>query len=107
KTKKTESKTQAEQKAEQQALVLKTLQKEAITPKNELFHDRNDAWARIEIDGHCENMPLKGERFRSLLTRRMRDELGYMPKKAHVNDVLNEFSGTALFDGPEYPIALR
>jgi len=82
--------------------------KTQIKQEHEFFHDPDGMpWDRVHVNGHFENLPIRGQKFELLITKGLRDLLGFMPKKSEVKEVLREFEGNAIFDGPEYTLHLR
>jgi hypothetical protein len=95
-------------KAEQLALAVEAVTHDMITPPLELFHDpAKDTWAKVYVNDHYENWLVSSKSFRMLLERRMREEMGCMPKKSEVKDALRQIEGTALYDSPEQDVYLR
>jgi hypothetical protein len=82
--------------------------KTQIKKGHEFFHDPDGTpWDRVLVNGHFENLPIRGQKFELLITRGLRELLGFMPKKSEVKEVLREFEGSAIFDGPEHTLHLR
>ena len=70
------------------------------TPERELF-------ARIRVNGHMENWPLKSSGFKSWLNHAYFRLTGTIPGEKIERLLLKEFSGNALFEGSEVPVSLR
>jgi hypothetical protein len=70
------------------------------TPDGELF-------ARIRVDGHFENWPLRSTGFQTWLAHAYYKLMGSTPSAGIVNLLMLEFRGKSQFDGKEYPVALR
>lgn len=66
-----------------------------------------DAYVSIPVKDHVENYPLAGKRFRRWLGRLYYRETGSSPTTQAVDDALGVLQGKALYDGAEYPVAVR
>jgi putative DNA primase/helicase len=73
----------------------------------QFFYDPNNVpWARVLIggqNGHYEHMEVKGETFKTLVTKRLRDDMGGMPRPSWVNSTIQECVGMALWGEGEVP----
>jgi len=79
-----------------------------VFPGAEMFRDeKGEPWARIKMADHFENLSIKSEAFKLLVTRRLRELTGEMPKTSVVKETLRELEGAAMFDGPVHPVSLR
>jgi|HubBroStandDraft_6_1064221.scaffolds.fasta_scaffold19132_6 hypothetical protein len=66
--------------------------KTQIKQEHEFFHDPDGVpWDRVFVNGHFENLPIRGQKFELLITKGLRELLGFMPKKSEVKEVLREF----------------
>jgi hypothetical protein len=65
------------------------------------------SFVRIKIGNHFEHWPLRSQHFTRYVEKFLYAELGGMPDKKVVADLLRHFEGIALFDGDEIPVHLR
>jgi hypothetical protein len=83
----------------------------ALAVGAELFHAPGngdcEAFATFSISGHKETWPIKSKGFRSWLARLYHLETGRAANAQALQDALGALAGKAMFDGPEFPFALR
>lgn len=73
-----------------------------------LFHTPDgEAYSSVPVNGHIENWPLKGRRFRQWLLRRYFDETKGAPKTQAVQEAIGIFESMANFEGGEHPVFMR
>ena len=74
----------------------------------ELAHDDNNvAYARVEVDGHCETWPVRSRGFRLWLRRRLREEQERSAHAEAVQSAIEEVEGKALFEGKQVAVFVR
>lgn len=74
----------------------------------EFFHTPEGiTYATVPVQGHSENIMVKSNAFREWLIREYRRTAGASPGAQSVQDALNDLSGRARFDGPEYEVHTR
>lgn len=80
----------------------------ALAEGCEFWHCPNGkAYVSFSINGHRENSAVQSERFADWLTSRAYKDLGTVPSKAAIDDVLRLFRAQAINDGPQRKPAMR
>ncbi len=74
----------------------------------ELFHTADGTgYADLEVNGHRETWPVRGNGFRLWLTRRYYEVTGGAPNSEALKSALGVVEARAKFDGPERPVHVR
>jgi hypothetical protein len=74
----------------------------------ELFHDSGgDGFATVEVEGHVENWPLKGQRFKQWLLGRFYRDTGRAPSAQALADARATIGARAIFEGRMRPVFRR
>jgi hypothetical protein len=83
----------------------------ALAQDAELFHTPgghdSDGYATLAVNGHRETWPVNSKGFRRWLSKRYYDTHGRTPGSQAVQDALNVIAGQAVYEGPEYEVAVR
>jgi len=73
----------------------------------ELFHHGDDGYARIQVNGHWEVLPLRSSVFKRSLRQRYFTACGGAPSGQAVQDAVGVLEGSALFQGEERTVHTR
>ena len=74
----------------------------------DLFHDNlSQGYARIEVDGHTETLPIKGKHFGLWLRHKYHSKTGKSPNSDAVRTAQDTIEAKALFDAEERNVELR
>ena len=76
--------------------------------ESQLFHDADQtAYADIEVDGHRETWAVRSKGFKSRLLLAYFKATGGTPNPESLRAALASLEAVALFEGPEYEVAIR
>ena len=79
----------------------------AIAGDAEMFHDGDEAFARIDVDGHREVWRIGCKAFRYWLQSKYWIVMGSAASAQAVQDAIGVLRGRALFEGPQRDTAVR